>query len=123
MAAEHLFNPLVAGALFERRAEARHPGRRRFLFGQWPLVGEDQRVEERGGGEVGDAEGVADEVLVRAELGFEPVEGGEDLAAGELGRLLAFDAEAQAGEGAGVSDGAAADAGERARRACARSPL
>src|SRR3954466_7230853 len=98
--AEGLRDPAVAGAVLERGAEAGDAGRRRFVAGNRPLVGQHEREEEGGGGEVGDAEGVTGEVPVGAELGLEAVERGNHLVARDLGCLLAADTEAHVGVGA-----------------------
>ena len=70
VAAEHLFDPEVAGAVARARLAEALSKRRceasASLGRQRALVRADHRVEERGGGEVGDAEALADQELAVA---------------------------------------------------------
>src|SRR5438132_5055311 len=75
----YLGDPLERGAGSEQGAVPGEPGRRRRRPGVRILRWLDERVEERGCGQVGDGEAVADEIAVRPELGFDAIERGKDL--------------------------------------------
>src|SRR3954468_18984322 len=76
VAPELLLDPAVARPLLERRAEALvslgRAVRQRRTLGR-----HHERVEKRRGGQVGDAEAVAHEVVAVAELGLQAVEARE----------------------------------------------
>jgi hypothetical protein len=74
----------VQGPSVRERAAERGRRRERGRVGEVPRV--DERPEERGRGEIGDAEALADEVAARLQLRFHAVERGEDLPACDLGR-------------------------------------
>ena len=68
MALVHLADPLKGGAPGECGAVLREPRGKRagpWIRELWRL---DERIEGRGGGQVSDAEAVADEVAARLEL-------------------------------------------------------
>ena len=85
MALVHLADPLKGGAPGERGAVLREPRGKRagpWIRELWRL---DERIEERGGGQVSDAEAVADEVAARLELALEAVDRRERPLARDLG--------------------------------------
>src|SRR6185436_16706093 len=113
MAPERLLDPLETTPLLQWRPKALHPLWGRFVGGERAFLRQDEGIEEGGRGQVGDGERVADQIVALAELGLEAIQGGEDLLPRRLGGFFAADAEAQAGEGARVGDGAGAVATER----------
>jgi hypothetical protein len=80
VAAEGLLDPLEAAAVAEALAEPLQRRRPRQARIERALRRNDDGIEERGGGDVGDAEMLADEELAVAlvELGLDLVEGGDD---------------------------------------------